>query len=475
MSRYIALVVWLSLFATHAIAEPLLPASKASSGVVIKSGKWIAGTIESPVHADATYIAFEQVKGADKLDQFDFYYSLQIVPQFTNTFANCVSTPDFITILKKLVGTETGGLLVVKANIQYRWTTGIAVDFLKNDAGLIVAAVGPSTTSATAGNNCYFDTTMRPTFPLLQYGGAGKGDDFDDFVMKFTVIGGRALKLDFVSTVVSLFSDVSAAAGWSSVVTPLGGVASQNAQKAAASFQQALANAGTTQNQISVNVKLRANGDITDRKLSIRIPELFGSDDSNGNLVIYVRRIASIGLANAGKKITPDTVFDNPELPNRQCNLTAIASGGCNGAGSSGAKDDGPTNALPLRASLAKLLKKIDTAALDYENPIVKLIDFGDDARKANIYKICKGIRTVSREFLHLSVLDEMLVRWAATKEGGLQAAMDEAGEDDAKGKALAKATGSPSIGELRDMCWNKGDKDNLTQVAAKLKKTLQE
>jgi len=476
MLRRIMTLVLSFLPLNFCLAEPILTSTKAnSSGVAIDSGGWKAGTIASPIHADATYIAFEQVKGGpEKIDQFDFHYSLQIVPQFSNDYSNCQTTPDFIKILQGLFGTTSGALVVVKANIQYRWTTGIAVDFLKNDAGLILAAVGPSASKATPGNGCYFDTTMRPTFPLLQYGGAGKNDDFDDFVVKFTVIGGAARDIKLVSNVTSLFSEISAAAGWASIVTPLAGVASQSAQKAASSFQQSLQDAGTFQNQVSVNAKLKANGDLADRKISIRIPKLFGDSEENGNLVIYVRRSASIALANAGKKITPDTIFDNPELPNRQCNLTAIASGGCNGAGSGGAKDDGPANGLPLRASLSKLLKKIDSN-LDFENPIVKLINVSNDGRKGYTYDICKGIRTVSREYLHLSVLDEMLVRWAFTKEGGLQAAIQAAGEDATKGQDLAKATGSESIQALRNMCWNKGDNDTLHAVVAKLGKTLQD
>jgi hypothetical protein len=109
----------------------------------------------------------------------------------------------------------------------------------------------------------------------------------------------------------------------------------------------------------------------------------------------------------------------------------------------------------------------------DGSNPIAKLIDVTDTKRAANTYNMCKGMRTAAREYLHLSTLDEMLLRWAFTKEGGLQDAIKNAGTDPTKGTALATATGAKSLADLADMCWNSGDEQTLEGVAKIMSKTI--
>jgi hypothetical protein len=101
------------------------------------------------------------------------------------------------------------------------------------------------------------------------------------------------------------------------------------------------------------------------------------------------------------------------------------------------------------------------------------LIDVSDAKREANTYNMCKGIRTAAREYLHLSTLDETLIRWAFTEEGGLQDALKDAATDPAKGTALATATGAKSLADLVDMCWNNGDEQTLEGVAKNLNKTI--
>jgi hypothetical protein len=470
--------------AAFILATPLradqivLDSSKSnSSGVKIVAGAWNAN-----VHADKTYNAFStvKIKNNEKIGQYDFYYSLEIVPQFKATFANCTTGPNLASILKNLFGVAEGAVIFVKADVQYRWTMGTEVDFLKNDAGLVVAALGPSATQAQAGSGCYFDTTIRPTFPLLQYGGGGIDDNYDDFVMKFIVVGGSATSLKAVSTLVGLFSDISAAAGWASVVHGLAGPVSQNLQQLAGNFQTALQNASTLQNQVSVGYILKANGGANDGRLSISVPDLFSSDPNNGNLVIYVRRTGSIALANASPVVTLTTVLDNPELASRQCSPVAIASGNCNAA------SNGAGNIDPIRVAIAKLLKGLDSGLGDGTSPVVKLIDVTDSTREPHTYNICRGIRTVAREYLRLSTLDEMMIRWAFTKEGGLQAALKSAGAlpkswppsapvDPKIGEALSKATGAASLNDLADMCWNDGDQQTIQGVLQALGKTLQD
>ncbi len=568
MKQIVLLLLLLGLSTHHVRAEVILSnKSPIGSGVKIVTGGWLAGgwsaTDEKhrPVHADATYNAFIDERKQDqpnwKPQQGDFYYSLEIVPQFENkSHTNCSLEPTAASFFQSLFGTTTGGIIVVKADVQYRWTTGVEVDFLKNDAGLIVAAAGPSATQAQAGFGCYFDTTLRPTFPLLLYGGGGKYDQYDDFVVKFIVMGGKAKDLNLVSNVLALFGEISAAAGWASIVNGLAGPLSQHVQQASQSFQTALANAGNVHNQVSIGVTLRANGDPADSKLAISIPDLFKSDDpENGDLVVYVRRVGSIALANSGTNIWLSTVLDNAALASRQCTPLAIASGSCS-ANNSNDKKNSPTNnnngsnsnnstdnntgndahfglaAYPdarptsadleargarlaflsngsplvlaaaaeqppanstgdkkngnssngnssatIRGALLSILKPIDKTVGESDNPIAKLIDLSDTSRdKSKIYSLCLGIRTVANEYLHLSTLDEMMVRWAFTKEGGLQDALKQArapGADAKLGADLATKTGASSVNELADKCWNDGDQQTLQGMMDRLGKTI--
>ena len=452
-----------------------------SSGVKIVAGGWTAADAQgNPVDADATYNAFNKVRNGS-LGQYDFYYSLEIVPQFKSDYSDCSTVANLGDFLQALFGVQQGAIIVVKADVQYRWTTGTTINFLSNDAGLLAAGLGSMAPPATAGFGCYFDTTLRPTFPLLQYGGAGPNDSYDDFVIKFIVIGGSATELKAIQTVLSLFSDISAAARWATVINGLATPVSQAGQAAAGAFQTALQNASTIQNQVSVDYTLRANGGPTDGRLAISIPNLFSKDPDSGNLALYVRRTGSIILSNLGSTISLSTVFDNPEVANRQCNAAAIASGNCNVGGSNGAST---ANADPLRIALAKLLKPLDSGLGDGTGMLTKIMDVKDQKREANVFALCKGLRTVSREYLHLSTLDETMIRRAVTREGGLQDALKSAGAlpktmplpagtAPTDGAALAKATGADSLAELADMCWNDGDEQTLEGVAANLKKKI--
>ena len=417
-----------------------------------------AGWSDDP-HGDETFRAFKAVRNG-VIGPYDFYYSLEIVPQFKIKYEHCQQNPNLQTFFRSLFGVTKGALVLVKADIQHRWTKGIPVDFLKGDASLILAATGGSSSTATPGFGCYFDQTQRPTFPLIQYTGGGRAEDqYDDFVIRFHVIGGQTRNISAVQNIVSLFSQVSAIAGWSSLTSGITSPAAQGFQNATQSFQSALQTAGTLQNQSTTGYTLLSNGGGDDGRISITIPKLFGGEDeNNGNMAIYVRRYGSIALSGSGP-ITLSNVFDNMQLSNRQCNPTQIASGNCNTLGGD-----------PIRIVLAKALKSVDPFLKDNEgSPIIQLIDVNSPERQKKTYDICKGIRTVSRLNLHLSTLDETMIRWAFTKEGGLQDALN----DPVKASTFAAATGK-TIAELSSMCWNAGDEQTLRGVAAALNRPIE-
>jgi hypothetical protein len=424
-----------------------------ASGVSIVAGGWS----DSP-HGDASFQAFKAVRNK-VIGPYDFYYSLEIVPQFRIRYEHCQNNPNIRTFFQSIFGTTRGALVLVKADIQHRWTEGIPVDFLKGESALVLAATGGSPTAATQGFGCYFDQTLRPTFPLIQYTGGGhSGDQFDDFVIRFKVVGGKTQNIGAVTTLMSLFGNVSAMAGWTSVVSGIASPEAQAFQRASQTFQTALQTAGTFEHQSTTGYILLTDGGPDDGRIAITIPRLFGgADEGNGNLVIYVRRHGSIVLGSASGPITLSTVFDNMEISNRQCNPGEIASRTCKGGND------------PIRTVLAKLLKKIDDK-IDDANPIIQLIDVSSTDRQKKAYDVCKGIRTVSRLNLHLSTLDETMIRWAFTKEGGLQDTL----KDPSKASALAAANGR-SVAELAGMCWNAGDEQTLRAVAAALNRPIQE
>jgi hypothetical protein len=232
---------------------------------------------------------------------------------------------------------------------------------------------------------------------------------------------------------------------------------SQTLQKTALNFQAALQAAGALQNQRTVPYNLKANGGPNDGRIAITIPALFGDSGGNGYMAIYIRRQGSIALANDNPTISLSDVFDNQALPNRQCNPFTIASAGCN------------TNNDSLRSALLKLLKGVGGTAFDAPTVNQLIVDSTSSDRAKSIYETCKALRTISRVNMHLSTIDEMIIRWAATKEGRLQEAL----KDDAQSKALAQEN-KVSVSELQDMCWNDGDEKTLNGVATFLKKTIE-
>jgi len=436
---------------THAAQVILGKGQPGGSGVEISGGGW-----SEAVHTDASYQAFHNVRNG-KLGRYDYYYQLEIVPQFKDKFKTCDVNPNFGTFFRNLFGFSQAALVAVKVDVQYRWTTGIPVDFLKGDAGLVLAATGSSPANPAPGNGCFFDQTLRPTFPLLQYGGAGENDSFDDFVIKFIVNGGRSENLNLVSNVVNLFSKISAFVGWGAITAGISSAPFQAFQSAAQSFQTAMQQAGTLQNQVAVGYTLKASGGADDGRIELTIPELFGGNQSNGNMAIYVRRQASIALATADSSVTTSTVFDNLELPNRQCTPVNIAGGTCN------------ANNDSIRVALAKVLKAVDPGLGDGTNPVIPLFDIGTPDRQKKIYQMCNGLRTVARLNMHLTTLDEALIRWAFGKEAGLLDAL----KDPVRSAALAKASGV-NVAQLTDACWNAGDDQTLRGVAGKLNKSIQ-
>ena len=103
---------------------------------------------------------------------------------------------------------------------------------------------------------------------------------------------------------------------------------------------------------------------------------------------------------------------------------------------------------------------------------------FDPEGHPELIYDLCGALREQLDEGLRLSTVDQMLVRWAFTRQSTLQDALADA----AKSKKMLDATTKvhpnvTSIGAIQDVCWNTGDTAVLAYVtdASRLNVQLQD
>jgi hypothetical protein len=74
-----------------------IAATKTTNGVQFSP----TGLLDSD--SDETYKAFSKIKNG-KFGRYDFYYSLEIVPQFKEKYATCDQNPNFKTYFNALFG-----------------------------------------------------------------------------------------------------------------------------------------------------------------------------------------------------------------------------------------------------------------------------------------------------------------------------------------------------------------------------------
>ncbi len=405
------------------------------NGVEIQSGGWVEAK-----HADETYKAFRKLKGGP-LGEYDYYYQLRVVPQFKTTFEECEESSAIARFFNQLAGVTDARLVVLKTGVTYRWASGQPVDFVKADTPLFIIGSGAKPNTLEPGNGCFFDVTQSPTFPLLRFGGGGSNQQFDDFELKFSVSGGKATSINSVATVAQLFTNFNTAFAWNLATS------AQTAALAAAAttFQDALKASGTFSSATTRNYTLK-QGD----RLRITIPTLFGAKN---DLIIYPRRQASIAFDTADTVITPNKVIEKEGLAARECTPPKIASGNCE-----------LSKTIRESITASAYVKAIDAQApLNIYNPFVA-------EKQKLIYDLCEAVRTHIREKMRLTTLDEMMIRWAFTKQTKLQDAL----KDPVRSSAIATATGR-SVAELKQSCWNEGDEKTVNEMAKLLGKSLQQ
>jgi hypothetical protein len=157
---------------------------------------------------------------------------------------------------------------------------------------------------------------------------------------------------------------------------------------------------------------------------------------------------ASIIIAQ-NQIMTPSSVLSSNDLAFRTCTLTAIASGNCS-------PKTGRMSVLT-----GEYVKQVTPA--NYQVPLSLFDPIG---RPEAVYGFCGALRLQLDEVMRLSTVDQMLVRWAFTKESRLQDALNDPGQ----AKALADATKPPvDIKLLKEACWNDGDNAVLNYIAKAL------
>lgn len=388
-------------------------------------------------HADDSYRTFKRVLGREP-GRYDFYYQLRIAPQFPASQDWCQSGIDVLSFLGGFFGTSDASLALLKMSLSYTFDAGATYSYVSNDAPLLMIGSGGESGKTTTGNGCFFDVSPYVETPMLRYGGGGENQDRFNF--RFAVNGGEALDVNALSTLFDLFKSATAAAS----IVALNAPAATLVDKATDNFQRALKKAGTYNDASIANFKMKVS-DREHQRIEIALPDLFGDKAPNGNIIIYLRRTASILLDSSEPAITSGYILSNDRLARRQCGLDATTKGSCAAAKS-------------FRTALYDTVKATD----DKATPL-KLYNLKNNDSQKKIVDVCSIVRTALREEFRLSVIDDTYVRWAIAKESGLLTILN----DKDKLNALAK-TAEELPESITGACYNQDDEKILANFDAK-------
>lgn len=426
---------------TVAIAGPdiLKPSQPNSLGLRIS-------VEEIPVtgdYTDTTYRAFRAFRG-DDLRSEDFYQQLRIIPQVKSSFADCKNegglTKAIKTIGKALgLGEDQAALLLLKVGIDSRWAAGESISLVPSATPTPLLMIGRGDDNLVPSARCFFNVTPVPTYPLVRYGGGGKDQEFDDYVVQFNVSGGKIVKSQLLGNLVELFTNFNTAASWDLISKD----ASAAALALAKGFDKAYSDVmGGPRPSSTISHTLK-QGEL----LRITVPSVIGN---SGTLVIYPRRYASVALNVNDRQISAIRILERNDLTIKNCSTQDILQNKC---------DKHQTIRGVLR-------EHSDLKAIDVKLPL-SIFDTTSAEKRKLIPQLCKAVKIHLRSTLGLSTLDEMMVRWAVMKDSGLEQALY-----DQRAATIEKDAETP-IDEIRRSCWNEGDKKTVYGVAKLLKKDL--
>lgn len=411
-----------------------------NTGVSVFTGNWQVSR-----HADKTYQAVERALGG-KLSRWDYYYQLKIVNQFAPTFRNCGDKDQARRFFNKIFGVTSTSMVKLTASLKYKLGAGQAPAW-PTEAPLILVGRGVDPTSGKASEGCFFLATPNAELNFIRYDGAAQSQDYEEFVMNFRVQSGRTLKINAISTLLTLFSQFNAAFNW----TDLSGARATIVQKNSEKFDEALSEAGTFQIAYQQDITMETNGSETSR-LVITVPQLVHA--SVGNLVIYVRKVGSIGLDTVDDEITPDRILGDSRLTFAQCKITKILDGKC------------ILDREEFAESFVDAYNK--AAGNDAKKHIpFTVFDLADPAKRSLVKETCSSLRRHATSALQLSTADALAVRWATAARSGLLEVL----KAPVAAEALAKENNTTAE-QLQKICWSDDDEKKFKTIVSKLGKT---
>ena len=415
-------------------------------GLKIASDTWPDSSLE---YTDKTYQFFKayQISKNNKMGAYDYYYRLKLntPTNFTATAADCKASPFLQSLLTSFFGIGKAGLILVNSTVSYEPVTGQNTSLITNSAPTLMFSQGATAGTLTPGNGCYLKETIGVEFPVIRFENGDPSSGKEVFHVNFDVSTGKELQSNAVNNALSLFSTASAAFAWTSIAAGK----SSLLQKGAQAFDSAVSSAGTYNSQSPVNLTLAQQGIIF-----LALPGLSKSH----MLEMFPYKSASIILA-PNTNLSPTTVLDSTDLAFRSCTLTAIAAGTC--------------TAKPARIGIitGDFMGRVQLPS-GYQLP---LSIFDPDTHPELVYDLCGALRGQLDEGLRLSTIDQMLVRWAFTKQSTLQDALLDA----VKSKKILDATTKvhpnvTSVAAIQGVCWNTGDAAALAYVTDRSRLNIQ-
>jgi hypothetical protein len=280
--------------------------------------------------------------------------------------------------------------------------------------------------------------TPVPTYPWFRYEG-GLNRSYDDYVVQFSVSGGKVVKSEALGNLFNLFSNFNVAASWD----PLSKDASAAVLALAENWDKAYSSVmGGPQPTSTTKTAFVMQGQL----IRVTVPNVIGN---SGTLVIYPKRYGSIIFNVNDTQISAQSVLQQTELTTRNCHPADILSGKCN-----------------KHETIRDALRNNDgVKAADSTLPFSIFNISTKDKRKV-VPDVCRAVKTTLLS-MGLSTLDEMMVRWAIMRDTGLEAALY-----DTRAATIEQDAGQPIAG-IRKICWNDGDTKTVFGVADVLKKKL--
>ena len=145
----------------------------------------------------------------------------------------------------------------------------------------------------------------------MQYRGGRGGDDYDDYVFKIQVGGGKVDQYNLVNNVVGLFNTATVLAGSQALSVGMASPAGKAYQGIAQTLTNGLSAAGTYNFGNSLNIPLSALGGKDQQRMVIAIPDMFGGSQQS-SLEFSVKRIGSIILSNKnGSSMTDSDIIND--------------------------------------------------------------------------------------------------------------------------------------------------------------------